>query len=76
MSKCTDTCQKPPINSPQCHCSVCHITFGGVTAFDLHRFEGGCRDISKFGFEEMNGVWRQPMDNEKVKAFRARVGKK
>ena len=62
-------CYTMPVGSPQCHCTVCHRTYGTFTAFDLHRFEGTCRSISKFGYEEMNGIWRQPMDNAKVAKF-------
>jgi len=73
LRRCTDQCPTMPVNSPQCHCTGCHLTFGGPTAFDLHRFEGGCRDITSFGYEEMKGIWRQPMDNAKVAAFVERV---
>lgn len=27
-----------------CHCASCHLTFTGVTAFDLHRRTGRCQD--------------------------------
>lgn len=30
--------------SAVCHCSGCHRTFTGLTAFDYHQTEKGCRD--------------------------------
>lgn len=76
VSKCTSTCIRP---TPfQAHCSVCHRHFGGVRGFDSHRFTTDrgvriCLDPGTFGFVERDGIWREPMDQEKVAAFRARV---
>lgn len=83
MPRCTDRCLKP---TPfQAHCTVCHRTFGGVKGFDQHRHKIGhrtrgpmaiCVDPGSFGFVERDGVWREPMDHQKVAMFRARVGGK
>jgi hypothetical protein len=59
--------------------TLCHRHFGGVTAFDDHRSNGMCVDpgsILRDGepmYVQMEGIWRRPMEQEKVEAFRARV---
>jgi hypothetical protein len=57
--KCTTDCHKP--TPAQAHCPTCHATFGGVSGFDAHRYQGTCRDPRPLGYELINGVWRQPM---------------
>lgn len=71
MSHCTDRCLRP---TPfQAHCSQCHRHFGGVKGFDRHRVNGHCIDPGAFGHVERDGIWREPMDHNKVAMFRARV---
>jgi hypothetical protein len=71
MSRCTDRCLRP---TPfQAHCPTCHRHFGGVTGFDKHRSNNHCLDPGAFGYVERDGIWREPMDQERVAAFRARV---
>ena len=41
-----------------CHCSGCHATFSGITAFDAHRRRFSCLDPSSVGLEPDAGVWR------------------
>lgn len=43
----------------RCHCGVCHHTFGGLSAFDGHRYYGKC--LSPEVFAEKLGV----VQNEK-----------
>ena len=64
----------------QAGCPSCHRLFGGVTGFDEHRkrIEGSyrkeCVDPSEIGYvEDERGVWRNPMEQEKVALFRQRV---
>lgn len=39
----THACGSVWSNSRYCHCAGCHRTFGGLTAFDMHRRSGaGC----------------------------------
>ena len=77
MSRCVETCLKP--TPAQAHCPTCHRHFGGVTAFDDHRSNGICIDpgsILRDGeplYVQMEGIWRKPMDQEKVAEFRDRV---
>jgi hypothetical protein len=59
----------------QAQCSVCCRIFGGVGGFDKHRYYGQCRDPEPLGYVERDGVWREPMDHEKVEAFKKRVGR-
>ncbi len=65
-------CSKEPTPF-QALCSVCCRLFGGVSGFDTHRVNGACVDPSNYGYVEVEGVWRQPMDHDKVKMFRTRV---
>lgn len=73
MSKCLDTCKKP--TPAQAHCASCHVTFGGVTGFDLHRSNGQCLDPASFEYVEREGVWRRPVDHDEVELFKKRVGR-
>lgn len=42
----------------RCHCSGCHITVGGITAFDAHRRSGKCLKPKTIGLHENDqGVW-------------------
>lgn len=44
-----------------CHCSSCHLTFGGVRGFDRHRKAGSCLDPASLGLELSDtGIWMQP----------------
>lgn len=56
--------------------ALCHRTFGGVRGFDRHRRNGRCLDPGQFGYVERDGIWREPMDHQKVATFRARVAGK
>jgi hypothetical protein len=44
------------------HCSGCHLTFSGITAFDLHRRGGGCVDPSTLLalVQDEAGTWGYP----------------
>ena len=71
---------KGPAPTPfQAGCSVCQRLFGGVSGFDEHRvFDDHrnrvCLDPTKIGYvQDERGVWRKPMDQEKVAMFKARV---
>lgn len=78
---CTSDC--PRVTPGQAHCTVCHRTFGGVSGFDRHRHKrrgnpevgsmATCIDPGAFGYVERDGVWREPMDHNKVAMFRNRV---
>lgn len=71
VSKCTSDCKAP---TPfQAHCSLCHLTFGGITGFDLHRRGGQCSHPSTFDYVERDQVWREEMDQHKIEMFRNRV---
>lgn len=37
------------------HCGACHVTFGGVTAFDLHRAGGRCAQPRRLGMALLPG---------------------
>jgi hypothetical protein len=53
---CNPQCRK--VSSRQGHCSVCHRTFAGVTAFDLHRRGGQCAKPEDIGMIQRDGIWR------------------
>lgn len=38
-----------------CHCSVCHVTFGGYTNFDRHRNNGKCLTPESIGLSLIPG---------------------
>lgn len=45
----------------QCHCSACHNTFGGISNFDRHRYNGECRRPEDIGLAiGARGVWSEP----------------
>lgn len=70
-TRCRDTCRCPSLS--QAHCSVCHVTFGGVSLFDDHRKAGECVEPASLGMVERDGIWRRPIDDadlERVRAFR------
>ena len=59
---------RPPASA---HCAGCHRTFGGDTAFDMHRRQEGSRRVcadpleltNEHGLARLvlkNGVWRTP----------------
>ena len=53
---CTDSCVRP--TPSQAHCSVCHLTFTGIRAFDIHRHQGVClKPFINNQMSERNGVW-------------------
>lgn len=57
---CLNDCVKP--TPSQAHCSVCHITFGGITGFDRHRRDGQCLTPEAIGYTRSpTGVYRAPM---------------
>ena len=54
------------------HCSSCHETFGGLTAFTKHQLQDDsgnviCREPESLGFEwdEKDMQWHQPFDGVK-----------
>jgi len=58
-----------------CHCSGCHRTFAGISAFDSHRGSrsehGECRDVAAMsGLEFRDGMWRGPEMPEGLKEQR------
>lgn len=71
QSKCTDQCKKPTPAQAHCGSVGCHLTFGGVRGFDKHRIGGTCHIPP--GYEEQDGVWREPMEHDRVEQFRERV---
>lgn len=58
---CTDGCLRP--TPAQAHCGACHVTFGGVRGFDLHRRGGLCAIPTGMRLD-CRGVWRTPMSDE------------
>lgn len=69
-TKCQPDCITP---SPhQAHCTVCHLTFGGVSGFDDHRKDGWCIDPTTLGMtQNERGIWRRPMSDEDRERFEA-----
>lgn len=59
---CTKDCHRP--SPAQAHCGACRRTFGGITGFDRHRRHGLCLDPSAFGYAEIRGIWRVPLDDD------------
>lgn len=56
---CRPACIQP--SPSQAHCSACHHTFGGITAFDRHRRGGECLDPLAIGLRaDRKGIWRFP----------------
>lgn len=45
-------CQKRWGGMNTAHCSACHRTFTGITAFDAHRKGGTCSDPTTIGLVE------------------------
>lgn len=54
------------------HCSGCHDTFSGVTAFETHRNRKGCVDPVSVGLVRRDGLWSYPTDPAHVAYWRAR----
>lgn len=52
---CNADCHKPHFR--QAHCTVCHLTFTGVSNFDDHRVGGECRSPQSIGLTTKDGVW-------------------
>jgi len=76
-TKCTPGCKMP--TPSQAHCPTCHRTFGGVTGFDEHRYNGTCVHPQGLGQKETEGVWRRPMDeeaHERMRQLREKRGQK
>lgn len=66
-----DTRVVPPLTCGGCpsrwsglgraHCSACHLTFTGVSAFDRHRSDGGCLLPTDLGMVLRDGgIWGAP----------------
>jgi hypothetical protein len=84
----TVTCSGCPARwtgSRTAHCSGCHISFGGVALFDMHRSHygdhGGCQDPATMTVQAgaragepvmflRGGVWRGPEMDEATKTDR------
>lgn len=61
---CTTTCVRP--SPSQAHCSVCHVTWSGITGFDRHRIDDQCRTPAEIGYvDDGRGVFRAPMTDER-----------
>lgn len=77
---CTKACVVP--SPAQAHCAVCHVTFGGVTLFDSHRYtlpdgQRACLHPMALTAEPRNGVWRVPStpeEIERLKKLRSNAG--
>jgi hypothetical protein len=42
----------------RCHCSLCHITFGGLASFDQHRRGAKCKKPESLDLHDNGkGVW-------------------
>ncbi len=54
---CNARCVRPRHGTRQAHCSVCHITFSGVSNFDRHRSRGICVAPQRLNLTERNGIW-------------------
>ena len=68
---CMNDCVKP--TPSQAHCSVCHLTFGGVGGFDRHRRDGQCLTPEAIGYHrDDRGVYREPL-TERGRARLARL---
>lgn len=63
---CGIQCVKP--TRSQAHCGVCHVTFGGVRAFDVHRRGGECALPASLGMAQRAtgrlGVYSWPITPE------------
>jgi hypothetical protein len=59
-------CPAPGLGSRRAHCSGCHNSFSGLSAFDRHQtLDGGshCHDPAARGLvQRPDGVWRLPGD--------------
>ena len=66
---CGPQCVKP--TPAQAHCGACHVTFGGIRGFDVHRRGGVCASPVDLGMVKRwaSGVWSWPIDE----ATRARL---
>lgn len=55
------TCSKCPAEwtgDNRCHCSVCHITWGGLSSFDKHRRGKSCLTPESLSLADNGkGVW-------------------
>lgn len=40
-----------------CHCSGCHVTFTGISAFDAHRRAGKCLPAESVGLSPTNRAY-------------------
>lgn len=69
-SKCGPDCKRP--SQTQAHCTVCHVTFGGVSGFDRHHGDRDCLSPTDLGMVERDGVWRTPMSDAARASFVAK----
>lgn len=51
-------CQGTWTGTAKAHCSGCHRTFSGISAFDAHRVRSSCADPSTRDLIEVDGIWR------------------
>lgn len=70
-TRCTGLgCAVP--TASQCHCTVCHETFGGISLFDKHRKEGWCLNPQALEMRKNDrGVWRGIPTEADLKRFEA-----
>lgn len=58
MAHVCNGCSATWTGSLACHCSVCHETFVGITAFDRHRVSYACKLPNKIGLVVgSRGMW-------------------
>lgn len=77
-----NTCSKCPTRwsgTQTCHCSGCHLTFTGLTAFDKHRKNFTCQSPQDVGLvQHRRGgdafkyeAWGFPHDDDAARRFSA-----
>lgn len=65
---CEDACTRP--TPAQAHCGACHVTFGGIRGFDVHRRGGQCAAPDQVGLaQDARGVWRHALTSEERARF-------
>jgi hypothetical protein len=56
---CGPGCRRP-VGGSQTHCGTCHQTMRGINAFDRHRRDGHCLDLTALGLVEIDRMWATP----------------
>lgn len=61
MNTCSG-CANTWSGTQKCHCSGCHVTFGGVSGFDKHRQDFRCIDPAYVDLVlNAEGCWVHPV---------------